>query len=205
MRAEGAHIPGARLLLHGRIVPTRTQGGASPAEMGEGRDRPPVPPPDPRNKQPSESSDGESDGEDVPKRGIPAPPPPGNLNNAVVAQKIDIGWEEDRALYHRFGHLHIMGSGSETKCPMVIESDDSLGPTPFHLEIVGASSMPDAAFDRNFDVSLSIDIVKQLTQSVEQLSLRMDSGGWVLVADFTSKLGTSTQELIRNSGSTLSF
>ena len=56
--------------------------------------------------------------------------------------------------------------------------------------------MPDAVFDRTFDVSLSVDIVKQLTQSVEQLSLRIDSGEWVLVTDFTSKLGVSTQELV---------
>ena len=56
--------------------------------------------------------------------------------------------------------------------------------------------MPDVVYDRHYDVSLSIDIVKQLTQSVEQLSLRMDSGGWVLVTSFASKLGISTQELV---------
>ena len=70
---------------------------------------------------------------------------------------------------------------------MIIESDGSLGQTPYHLEITSASSMPGAVFDRTFDVSLPTDIVKQPTQSVEQLSSRMDSG--VLVADFTSKLG----------------
>ena len=46
------------------------------------------------------------------------------------------------------------------------------------------------------DVSQPIDIVKQFTQSVDQLSLRMDSGGWVLVTEFASKLGISIQELI---------
>ena len=40
------------------------------------------------------------------------------------------------------------------------------------------------------------DIVKQLTQSVDQLSLRMGSGGWVLVTEFASQLGISIQELI---------
>ena len=59
--------PNARLLLHGRIAPTGTHGGASPAEMGGGRGQPPTFPPGPRNKQPSESSDSESDEEFVPK------------------------------------------------------------------------------------------------------------------------------------------
>ena len=193
VRAEGHRTPNARLPLHGRIAPTGIHGGASPAEMGEGRGQPPTPLPDPRNKQPSESSDSESNEEGVPKRGISAPPPSGMLNNAVIGQKIDIGWNEDRLLYHRFGHLHIMGSGPESKCPMIIESDGCLGQTPYHLEIISPSSMPDAVFDRTFDVSSSVDIVKQPTQSVEQLSLRMDSSGWVLVVDFTSKLGVSTQ------------
>ena len=72
----------------------------------------------------------------------------------------------------------------------------TLGPTRLHLEIVSASAMPGVNFDRNYGVAPSLDIVKQLTQSVEQLSLRMDTGGWVLVADFASKLRITTDELI---------
>ena len=60
LRTESAHILGARLLLHGRIR-IRSSYRASPAEMGEGRERAPVPPPDPRDEPPSESSDSESD------------------------------------------------------------------------------------------------------------------------------------------------
>ena len=56
--------------------------------------------------------------------------------------------------------------------------------------------MPDVIFDRHYDVSLSTNVVKQLTQSVDQLSPRMDSSGWVVVIEFASKLGTSIQELI---------
>ena len=47
-----------------------------------------------------------------------------------------------------------------------------------------------------YDVSPSLDPVKHITQSVGQLSLRMDTGGWVLAADFASKLGITTDELI---------
>ena len=56
--------------------------------------------------------------------------------------------------------------------------------------------MPGVDFDRNYDVPPLLDLVKQLTQSVERLSLRMDTGGWVLAADFASKLGITTDELI---------
>ena len=100
-------------------------------------------------------------------------------------------------MYGRFGYLqHILGTGPPNECPMIIGSGDSLESTPLRLEIVSASSRPDVVFDRHYDVSLSIGIVKKFTQSVEQLSLRMDSGGWVLVTEFASKLGISIQELI---------
>ena len=78
---------------------------------------------------------------------------------------------------------------------VVIESYDPLGPTRLHLEIVSASAMPGVDFDVNYDVSPSIDLVKQLTQSVEQLSLRMDTGGWVLAVDLASRLGITTDDL----------
>ena len=48
----------------------------------------------------------------------------------------------------------------------------------------------------NYDVSPSLDLVKQPTQSVEQLSLRMGTGGWVLAVDFASRLGVTTADLI---------
>ena len=98
-------------------------------------------------------------------------------------------------MFHRFGHPN-MWSDPGSCSPMVVESYDSLGPTRLHLEIVSASAMPSVDFDVNYDVSPSIDLVKQLTQSVEQLSLRMDTGGWVLAVDLASKLGITTDELI---------
>ena len=53
---------------------------------------------------------------------------------------------------------------------MIIESDDSLRSVHLHLEIVSASFMPDVVYDRHYSVSLSVDIVKHLTQSVEALA-----------------------------------
>ena len=118
--AEGPRTPGARLLLHGRIAPTGIHGGASPAELGEGRGQPPTPPPDPRKEQPSESSDSESDEEGVPKRNISATPPSGRLNNAVIGQKTDIGWNEDRLLYGRFPKFQRVFLGRD---PGTLKSD----------------------------------------------------------------------------------
>ena len=194
-RVKDAHAADARLLLSGRIATTGTEGGASPAEMGKGRNRPPTLLADPRNELSSESSDGESEGEYFPKRGISAPPPSGNLSSAAVALKTDIGWKEDRDLYQRFGLLILMGDNTGIGCPTINESDDALSATCFHLEVVSASSMHDVVFDCHFDVSVSMDFVKQFTQSVEQLNLRMNPGGWTRVDDFAFALGITPQEL----------
>ena len=98
-------------------------------------------------------------------------------------------------MFNRFGHPN-MWSDPGSCSPVVIESYDSLGPIRLYLEIVSASAMPGVAFDMNFDVTPSIDLVEQLTQSVEQLSLRMDTDGWILAVDLASKLGITTDELI---------
>ena len=125
--AEGGNVQGAMLFLRGTIVRTGTHGGASAAEMGEGRLQFPVRPPDPGAKRLSVSPDDvKPDEEGVPKRGISAPPLSSNLTSAVSSKKTDVGWNEDRVLYRRFGHMHIMGSGPPNECPMIIESDDSL-------------------------------------------------------------------------------
>ena len=81
--AEGTQR-GAMLLLRGAIVRTGIHGGASAAEMGEGRLQPPLPPPDPRAKRLSVSPDDmKSDEEGVPERGTSAPPLSCNLTSAV--------------------------------------------------------------------------------------------------------------------------
>lgn len=157
-----SQTPNARVLLIGRVAPTVPHAGVSPAEAGEGRKADPL--------------SGESEDEEVPKRGASAPPSSDNLNRRAIAPKTDVGWKEDRAMFHRFGHP-TMWRDRGNKAPVVIESYSLLGPTRLHLEIASASAMPGVNFDRNYDVTSSLDIVKQLTQSVGQLSLRMDTGG----------------------------
>ena len=182
----GPKTPNARVLLVGNVKSTGPHAGPSPAETGEGRILdPPV----------LEMSSDESEDEGVPKRGVSAPPPSVNLRRGGIAPKSDIGWKENKALFRRFGHPNAR-SDHASRSPVATGSYDSLGPTRLHLEIVSASAMPGVNSDRNYGVSPSLDIVKQLPQSVEQLSLRLDTGGWVLVADFASKLGTATDELI---------
>ena len=178
----GPKTPNARVLLVGNIGAAGSPACPSAAEAGEGRKT---------DVSVVEVSSGESEDEGVPKRGVSAPPPSGNLNRGGIAPKTDIGWKEEKAMFRRFGHPNAW-SDHGSRSPVVVESYDSFGPTRLHLEIVSASAMPGV----EFNVSPPLDVVKQLTQSVVQLSLRMDTGGWVLVADFASKLGITTEELI---------
>ena len=148
-----ASTPGARLLLTGNLWPTGFHAGPSPEETGEGRRSSPT--------VPEESSDEseEEEEEALPKRGASAPPSSANLRRGGFAPKIDIGWKEDRAMFRRFGHLNAWSDHGSCS-PAVIESYDSLGPTRLHLEIVSASAMPGVDFDRHYDVSPSLDLVK---------------------------------------------
>ena len=75
--------PNARVLLIGSVSATGSHAGPSAAEAGEGRKMVP---------SVFEVSNGESEGEGVPKRGVSAPPPSDNLNRGGIASKTDIGW-----------------------------------------------------------------------------------------------------------------
>ena len=184
---------GAMLFMCGSIGKNGIHGGAGAAEKGEGRRlQPPNPPTDPRDE------------EGVPSRGTSAPPLSCNLTSVMSSKKIDFGWNENRILYARFGYLHLLGTNPPNECPMIIGSGDSLESIHLHLEISARHPcLTWSLVGTTYDVSQSIDIVKQFAQSVDQLSLRMDSGGWVLVTEFASRLGISIQELIRNPSSPL--
>ena len=53
----------------------------------------------------------------------------------------------------------------------MIEHARELAPTACHLEIVNTLFMPGIEVDLSFDVMKSMNLVKQLTQSVDQLDL----------------------------------
>ena len=97
---------GVMLFTCGAIVKTGTQGGASAAERGGGRRlQPPVPPTDPREE------------EGLPSRGTSAPPLSCNLTGVLSSKKTDLGWNENRILYARFGYLHLFGTRPLDECP----------------------------------------------------------------------------------------
>ena len=75
--------------------------------------------------------------------------------------------------------------------PSVIEYARELGSTSYHLEIVDANVTPGIEVDIHFDVMKSMNLVRQLTQSVDQLKLKMDAGGWVRVDDLSDALKMS--------------
>ena len=110
--------------MTGNLRSTSSRAGPSPEETGVGRQLAPA--------SLEESSD-ESEEEAVPKRSTSAPPPSANLSRGGFAPKADIGWKEDRAMFHRFGHPN-MWSDPGPCSPMVIGSYDSLGPTRLHLD-----------------------------------------------------------------------
>ena len=56
--------------------------------------------------------------------------------------------------------------------------------------------MPGIEVDIHFDVMKSMNLVRQLTQSVDQLKLKMDAGGWVRVDDRSDALKMSIKTIV---------
>ena len=102
------------------------------------------------------------------------------------------GLKTETGTYFRNGRSYTV---SRTN-PSVIEYARELGSTAYHLEIVDAHPMPGIEVDLHFDVMKWMNLVRQLTQSVDQLKLKMDAGGWVRVDDLSDALKMSIKTIV---------